>query len=104
TIFELSGPFGRGAAEGSLVVAEDLALKDRLGNRRAIDGDEIAHRPAAELVQRPRQNLLARAGFSGDENIDIDTGQLGDRPAQGSDGRRYPDQPVLDARRLPLIV
>ena len=35
-----------GAGEGALLVAEDLALEQRLGNRRAVDRDERKRRRA----------------------------------------------------------
>ena len=46
------------------LVAEQLALEQVLGNRRAIDGDEPARAARREVVQRAREELLAGAGFA----------------------------------------
>ena len=41
-------------------MAEELALEQRLGHRRAVDGDERAGlRRGPRVVQRPRDELLA---------------------------------------------
>src|SRR5205814_488235 len=53
------------AREGAALVAEELALEQRLAEARAVDGDELAAAPRAR-VERARQHLLARAGLAGD--------------------------------------
>src|SRR5207302_4771766 len=60
-------PLGR-AGERAFLVAEDLALEQRLGNRRAVDRDERKRRPRAELMNRLRDELLAGPRFAGDED------------------------------------
>ena len=50
-----------GAGERALLVAEQLALEQRLGDRRAVDRDERERRARAELVDRLRDQLLAGA-------------------------------------------
>ena len=45
--------------EGAARVAEELALEQRLGHRRAVDGDERPRGAAAALVDRARDELLA---------------------------------------------
>ena len=61
---------GAGAREAAGQVAEQFALDQRLGNRRAVDRHE---RPAAALaaaVQRLGEILLAAAGLAGDQQAD----------------------------------
>ena len=60
-------PIGR-AGERALLVAEDLALEQRLGNRRAVDRHKRKRRARAELVDRLRDQLLAGARLAGDEH------------------------------------
>ena len=50
-----------GAGERALLVAEELALEQRLGNRRAVDRHERHGRARAQLVDRLRDQLLAGA-------------------------------------------
>ena len=57
-----------GAGERALLVTEDLALEQRLGNRGAVDRDERKRRARTELMDRLRHELLARARFAGDEH------------------------------------
>ena len=49
-------------------MAEDLALEQRFGNRRAVDRDERERRARAELMDRLRDQLLAGARLAGDEH------------------------------------
>ena len=60
---EASGLAGVRAGERALLVAEQLRLEQRLGNRRAVDGDERAVGAVAERVQRAREELLAGAAL-----------------------------------------
>ena len=61
---ELAGLSLRRAGERAFLVAEQLRFEQRLGNRRAVDGDERTVRPRAERVERPREQLLAGAALS----------------------------------------
>ena len=45
-------------------MAEQLALEQVLGDRRAVDGDERPLPRGDTLVQRPRHQLLARAALA----------------------------------------
>ena len=56
---ELAGLARHGAGESALFVAEELGLEERLGNRRAIDGDKRRLGSRAERVQRAGEELLA---------------------------------------------
>ena len=60
-------PFHR-AGEGALLVAEDLALDQRFGNRRAVDRDEWPRLARAQIVQRARHQFLAGAALAGDQH------------------------------------
>ena len=60
---ELAGLARHRAGEGALLVAEELGLEQVVGNRRAVDRHERAVGPRAQRVQRPREQLLARAAL-----------------------------------------
>ena len=46
-----------GAGEGALLVAEQLAFEQRLGNRGAVDGDESLFRPLISCSARASSSL-----------------------------------------------
>ena len=56
------------AREGAALVAEELALEDRLGDGGAVDGDERPARARRPLVDVAREELLARAALAEDEH------------------------------------
>ena len=56
------------AGEGAALVAEELALDQVLGDRRAVDLDERLVAARRVLVQRARDELLAGAALAGDEH------------------------------------
>ncbi len=56
-------PLGR-PGEGALLVAEQLALQQRLGNRRAVDRQERPVGAAAVLVEGAGDQLLAGAALA----------------------------------------
>src|SRR5262249_30305852 len=60
-------PFER-SREGAALVAEDLALDQRLGNGRTIDGHERTLAPLGGLVDRPRDQFLPGATLAVDED------------------------------------
>ena len=57
-----------GAGKRTAHVAEQLAFKQRLDDRRAVDRDELLRPPRAERVNRFGGELFAGAGFPGDEH------------------------------------
>ena len=57
-----------GARERALLVPEDLAFEQRLGNGRAVDRDERKRGARTELVDRLRHQFLARARLAADED------------------------------------
>jgi len=61
-----------------LLVAEQLALDDRLGQGAAVRLDERPVGAIAVVVDRVSHQLLARAGLAGDEDGGLALGDLGD--------------------------
>ena len=61
----------RGVGEGAPLVAEQLALDQPVGDRGAVDGDEgtLAARP--QIVDGPRDQLLAGAALAPDQHRDL---------------------------------
>src|SRR5206468_12782989 len=66
----------------ALLVSKELALEERLGNRRAVDGDEGLVRTAREAVHRAGQELLAGAAVPEQQHRRARRGDLLDRAAQ----------------------
>jgi hypothetical protein len=56
------------ARERALDVAEELRLEERLGERRAVDGDEGPARALARVVDGLGDQLLARSRLTVDEH------------------------------------
>ncbi len=56
------------SGEGAFLVAEKLALEQRLGQRAAVDGHERVIAAGRGEVNRPRDELLAGAALSGDQD------------------------------------
>src|SRR5262249_57762945 len=54
--------------EGAALVSEDLALDERLGNGRAVDGHEGTQAALGPLVDGPRDQLLAGPALAVDED------------------------------------
>src|SRR4029453_3382998 len=54
---------GGGPCKCALFMTEQLRLEQRIGNRRAVDGDKRPFRTAAERVQCSGEQLLAGAAF-----------------------------------------
>ena len=57
-----------GVGEGPLLVAEELALEEGLGDRRTVERDERAAAAGALVVDRLGDELLPRAALTGDEH------------------------------------
>src|SRR5207245_10845717 len=58
--------------------AEQLALQDRLGDRRAVDRHERTLRAAGVLVKRAREELLAGSALAEEEHSRRARGRLAD--------------------------
>src|SRR3990172_2587369 len=63
SFFNFNGPGKR-----SFHVAEQFALDQVLGNRRAVHGNEQALRPEAVVMDPLREEFLSRAGLAGDKD------------------------------------
>ena len=83
-------PFDR-AGEGALLVAEDLALEQRLGDGRAVDRHEGLRGALAELMDGLRHHLLAGARLAPDQHGRRRRRRLFDDPVDLADGRRVAD-------------
>ena len=66
--FELAQTASHGPAESALLVAEQLAFQQVLGDRGAVQGDKWPRRPARAPVNVPGEDFLARAALAGDED------------------------------------
>ncbi len=89
---EPAGLLAVGAAEGPLLVAEQLAVDERLGQGADARGDERPRPAGAGVVQGPGDQLLARAALPLDHHGDIGVGDLGDLAEQlGHRGARADD-------------
>ena len=59
------------AGERALFVAEDFRFEQRVGQRGAVDRLELVGAAAAQLVDHPRDDFLARAGRAEDQHRDV---------------------------------
>src|SRR5215471_51277 len=93
------------AREGALLVTEELALHQRLGNGRAVDGDERSLAAHRHLMNGPGDQLLARSRLSGDEHRRVAGSRQLDQPihllhrrARTQDGPEAAALPELPAQ------
>ena len=77
--FESALLVARGAGEGPLHVAEQLALQHPLGQCRAVHGHERPVGPRAEVVDGPGDQFLARAALALDQHRGVGVGHLLDQ-------------------------
>ncbi len=109
---ELPGAVARGAGEGARHVAEQLALRDGLGQGGAVDVDEGLVPPRGERVDLVGDPLLADARLPGDEDREVggrDRGDLLEEPpqrrARADDvAARLHGVPVELARHAPALL
>src|SRR5262249_23469970 len=71
------------AGEGPLLVAEELAREERLGQGGAVDGEERPA-PSGQPVQRLRQHLLADSGLAVDDDAEPRLGDRGEHRVAGA--------------------
>src|SRR5262249_46551994 len=64
----------RCSCESATFVAEQLALEEGLGKRRAVDANEWSTRARGLTVQAPRQDLLTGSCLASDEDVDVALG------------------------------
>ena len=79
-LLEQTAPVRRRVGEGPPAVPEELGLEEILGDRAAVDGDEGQRRAAGASVDGARDELLAGAALSRDEDRRLEVGDLRDRP------------------------
>ena len=103
---ELEASFlaSRGAGERALLVSEQLGLEERLGQRRAVDGDERAVAPSRALVDRARHQLLPGAALALDQNRRRAVGDLLDEGQHAAEGGARADHLPLGANVLELLL
>src|SRR5205085_9346330 len=82
-----------GAGEGPFLVTEDLALEQRIGNLRAVDGDKGERRSRAELVNRLGRELLAGSRLAADDHRRARGRRLLGEEVYGSGARAVVDDP-----------
>jgi hypothetical protein len=99
---DAAAALGVGAGEGALLVAEELALEQRLRDRRAVDGHEGPRGPRGEPVDRAGRDLLARAALAREEDGGIDGRHLADRGEHLLHARARPEHPLEAAGRRAL--
>ena len=89
------------AREGAARVAEELALDQLLGNGRAVDLHEGAGGAEAQVVDVPRDELLARAVLAEDQHAPVGGSGLRDVGAQRVEDGALPDH---DPAMLDLLL
>ncbi len=102
-LLEAPAPERIRAGEGAALVAEELRLEQVLGDRRGVERDERARGARAVPVQGARHQLLAGAGFAGDQHRHRGTRQAADGAKHLLHGRRAPEE-LRDARGPRLAV
>ena len=80
-----------GARKRAALVAEELRRQQRLGNGSAVDLDKRFRPSPRPLVHAAGEQLLAGAGFAGDEHGGIGGGDLLDRFERAPQRQRRPD-------------
>src|SRR6202035_5907370 len=96
---EAAGLSAVGAGEGPLLVPEELVLHQRLGDGRAVDGDERPRPAGGEGVQGAGGELLARAALAGQEHRAVGGGDPGQQAEGGADPRMPADDGGRAGRR-----
>ena len=99
-LLELADAARHRAGEGALLVAEQLRFQQRLGNGRAVDGDERLARARRALVDVAGDHLLAGAALAGDQDGGVGGGDAG---GELDDARHRPrrDRSARSGRRSP---
>ena len=93
-----------GSREGATLVPEELRLDERLGQRRAVDGDEGTLGTPARIVDGARDQFLARAALPGEQHGGLcrsDARRLIERLPEGRSLADDPIEAVLVAQGPP---
>ena len=91
-LLEQTGTVTLRARERPLGVAEQLALEQRVGDGRAILGEERPALAGAVSVNRPGDQLLARSAVATDQHGQVARRELLDQVEDLLHPRRAPDQ------------
>jgi len=91
-----------GAGEAAAVVAEHLALDEIRGDRAAVDREERAAPAQAQIVDRLCGQLLAGAGFAGQQHRGLGARDAADRVVDGLHRRRAAEHATEAAEPLQL--
>src|SRR5262245_55094093 len=94
---EAADPSLEGAGERALLVAEQLALHDALGDRPAVHLDERAAFAGAAFVDRLRDQLLPRARLAGEQHRRLYGRDLLHSPQDRAEGRAFADDALPPA-------
>src|SRR5207237_1112450 len=70
-LFELADPQPFGAGERALFMAEQVALEQRVGDRRAVDRQKRRPRTLAMVENRSGHELLPGAALAADQHRDV---------------------------------
>src|SRR5205809_60198 len=87
------------AGECALLVAEELAFEEGLGNRRAIDANITRIATVTERVQRAGDELLAGAAFAKDQDRGMRLRNRLDQLLEFAHARRFADD-LLQTERF----
>src|SRR5262249_29933439 len=93
-----------GAREGAPLVAKELALEQRGGERSADDGQERPIAPAAQLVERLGDNLLTPARFPTNEHSRLRPGERLDLLGELLHLCRLADEPLQAGASRPAAL
>ena len=85
-------PFS-GAGKGALLVPEQLALEERFGERRAVEADKRRAATVAGIMDRPGDELLARATLPAHQHRGLRRCDAGDLAGDGRQRRTSPHHP-----------
>src|SRR5205085_2413855 len=97
---ELADLLLRRPGEGALLVAEQLALQQRLGDGGAVQADEWPVPPRAGVVNGPGHQLLADSRFAAHQDRGVSAGHQADLPLDLLDGLAVANQLALDAELI----
>ena len=94
-MFDLADALFARAGKGPGLAAEHFAVKQRLRQAAAVDGDKIAALAPAGFMQAARDSFLAGARFPPDQHIGLAGRKALQCAAQLLHGKRAPQQLVL---------
>jgi hypothetical protein len=100
-LLEAAAPRVLGTGEGTALMAEELALEQRVADRGAVDRHHASGCAARGKVDRPRHELLSGATLAHDQQRSRDAGDPFDLGDQSPHLRRLAEDPGARARVAP---